>query len=122
LHKNGIPCVGLDINLDNVKAIQNAGIEGVFGDSTSPDILESIGLRNAFLVIITVSGRHIIPKILATVKLLAPQVKVLVRIHFLQELEDLKHEAGDHFIVSEEETAKTIIKKALDCYGLECES
>lgn len=118
LAKRGIPCVGIDINHSNVKQIQQLGIEGIFGDSTSREILESVGAKEAFLVIITVSGRYTVPKIISTIRLLNPKVRILARIHYLQELSELNSAADCDIVISETESAKAVCNKALDWYGL----
>lgn len=118
LSKKGIPCMGLDINHANVKELHRLGIEGVFGDSTSRELLESVGVKEAFLVVVTVSGRHVVPKIISTIRLINPKVKVLARIHYIQELSELKTTDNCDIVVSETESAKAVFRKALECYGL----
>lgn len=118
LSKKGIPCMGLDINHDNVKELHRLGIEGVFGDSTSRELLESVGVKEAFLVVVTVSGRHVVPKIISTIRLINPKVKVLARIHYLQELSELTILDNCDIVISETESAKAVFRKALECYSL----
>lgn len=115
---NGIPCIGIDLNYENIKAINERGIDGIFGDSTSPDVLVSAGIESAHLVIVTVSGKHVTPKVVAVIKSLNPNVNILVRAHYLLELQDFKNLHRSQIVVSEIETANTLVHKALACYGL----
>jgi len=118
LSKKGIPCAGLDINHANVKEIQKLGIEGYFGDSTSRDMLESIGVGEAFLVIVSVSGRNVVPKIVSLVRQINSETKILARVHYLQQVTDIKASDDCDIVVAETESAKAICQRALDRYGL----
>lgn len=117
--KNGIPCVGVDINIENVKKIQAIGCEAVYGDSTSREVLDSVGVREAFLVIITISGRYMTAKTLATIKQLNPNIKSLVRVNYLRELEEIEEVDIKDIVVSEAVTTQEIINRALSWYGLQ---
>ncbi len=118
ISQKGVPCLGIDINHNNVKQLQQLGIEGVFGDSTSRELLESVGVEEAFLVVVCVSGRHIVPKIISTVRLINPKVKILARIHYLQELPEIETGHLCDVVISEQESAKALCRKVLECYSL----
>lgn len=119
LNQNGIPCVGIDINIDNVKKVQSMGHQALYGDSTSSDVLESVGIRDAYLVIVTINGRHMITKALATIKSLNPNIKVLVRVNYLREYDELEEIDRENVVISEVVTTSEILKKTFAWYGID---
>lgn len=116
LNAHNIPCVGLDFNIEHIKRAKALGAEAQYGDATRPEVLESIGLKDAYMAVITVSGKHLTSKVLAMIHLLGPRVKAVVRAHYLLEVEDLAAYPEDEIVISEAETTHALVKKILSYY------
>lgn len=118
LKSNGIPCLGIDFNMNHVRAVQAMGIDALYGDGTRPEVLESAGIHNAYLVIITVSGKQLTSQILAVVQFIDSRVRVIVRLHYVLDLIDFSELDINDVIVSEAVASNAIIEKTLQHYGL----
>jgi hypothetical protein len=69
-------------------------------------------------VIVSVSGRNVVPKIVSLVRQMNSEVKILARVHYLQQVADIPTIDYCDIVVAETESAKAICQRALDCYGL----
>jgi hypothetical protein len=85
-------------------------------------VLEAAGVREAYLVVIAVSGKVLAAQILSLVKHLNPEAQILVRVHYFSDCIELKWHSLESIVVSEAETSKSMIQRALEIYGLEAQS
>lgn len=95
-----IPFLALDLDPERVGEAKTAGEQVAFGDASRRDILLAAGLLRARLVIITFDDRKRVEAMLALIKELAGQVRVLVRTRDDSFLEAFKH-AGAHEVIPE---------------------
>lgn len=115
LHENNIPCVGIDYNANNLRKKTRAPT--LFGDATKEEVLEAAGTHEAFLVIITLTGKEMTSQVLAKVRNFNPNVHIIVRLHYLLETEEILDNPNTEQVISEVETAKVISEKALAHYA-----
>ena len=95
-----IPFLALDLDPERVGEAKTAGEQVAFGDASRRDILLAAGLLRARLVIITFDDRKRVEAMLALIKELAGQVRVLVRTRDDSFLEVFK-QAGAHEVIPE---------------------
>ncbi|MDM5136096.1 monovalent cation:proton antiporter family protein [Aeromonas salmonicida] len=95
-----IPFLALDLDPVRVGEAKTAGEQVAFGDASRRDILLAAGLLRARLVIITFDDRKRVEAMLALIKELAGQVRVLVRTRDDSFLEAFK-QAGAHEVIPE---------------------
>lgn len=95
-----IPFLALDLDPERVGEAKTAGEQVAFGDASRRDILLAAGLLRARLVIITFDDRKRVEAMLALIKELAGQVRVLVRTRDDSFLEAFK-QAGAHEVIPE---------------------
>lgn len=95
-----IPFLALDLDPERVGEAKTAGEQVAFGDASRRDILLAAGLLRARLVIITFDDRKRVEAMLALIKELAGQVRVLVRTRDDCFLEVFK-QAGAHEVIPE---------------------
>ena len=74
-----IPFLALDLDPERVSEAKQAGEQVAFGDASRRDILLAAGLLRARLVIITFDDRKRVEAMLALIRELAGELKVLVR-------------------------------------------
>jgi len=75
----------VDLNLETVKKLKNLGIESIFGDAGRREILEAAGIRHATYLLITLPDLAGRMPVVATARLLNPDLKILVRARYLGE-------------------------------------
>jgi CPA2 family monovalent cation:H+ antiporter-2 len=90
-----------------------------YGDATREKILRSAGIEKAKILIIAISGTHLARRILDAVRKIRPELPVLVRSHYLRELEELGSYEHTEFVVGEAETTLQILARVLSEYGVE---
>ncbi|WP_339014067.1 cation:proton antiporter [Aeromonas popoffii] len=95
-----IPFLALDLDPERVSEAKSAGEQVAFGDASRRDILLAAGLLRARLVIITFDDRKRVEAMLALIKELAAEVRVLVRTRDDSFLEAFK-QAGAHEVIPE---------------------
>ncbi|MDM5071059.1 cation:proton antiporter domain-containing protein [Aeromonas bestiarum] len=95
-----IPFLALDLDPERVSEAKSAGEQVAFGDASRRDILLAAGLLRARLVIITFDDRKRVEAMLALIKELAVDVRVLVRTRDDSFLEAFK-QAGAHEVIPE---------------------
>lgn len=122
LQSNGIPCSGLDYNISHINRLSEKGFSVRFGDATRPEVLEACGIEKAFLVVICVTGKQMVSQILSTVRRIQPHVRVIIRVQFLLDVNELRASAHDHIVVAEAESAQIVASKALREYGVETQA
>jgi monovalent cation:H+ antiporter-2, CPA2 family len=101
----GVRSVVVDLNLDTVRGLADAGELAIYGDATQRDILEAARIQAAKYLLVT------IPEVLArTVVILAakdlnPHLRVFARARYLQERAWLEEVGATGVVTEEGETA-----------------
>ena len=108
----------IEQNFNSVKSLKAAGEDVVYGDASSEEILEAAGIHDAALVIITASGVSMTAAIARQVKALRPDVKIIIRVQYSREAQELKSLGDVELIVAEYEITVELIGKALTSYGV----
>lgn len=92
-----------------------------YGDATRQTILESLGIRRARAVVVTVADRGASQRIVAAAHRLNPDAYIVARTHLLAHLEEL-HEAGaDEVLVEEFEVSLELVGQTLKAYDVPLE-
>lgn len=100
LKQEEIPFLALDLDPERVSEAKSAGEQVAFGDASRRDILLAAGLLRARLVIITFDDNKRVEAMLALIRSLAAEVRVLVRTRDDSFLEAFK-QAGAHEVIPE---------------------
>ena len=109
----GIPLVVLDLNAENVRQGKQMGLPVYYGDATSEEALTHAHLGDARLLVLLINDPAAAKRIVDTARRVAPGVAVLMRVHYLQEREDV-FKAGANDVVAEEvEGAVEVIARML---------
>jgi CPA2 family monovalent cation:H+ antiporter-2 len=97
--------VVIDLNLDTIKDLVDAGEFGVYGDAARTDILEAAGIRKAKYLLATIPavlGRTVVT---LAAKELNPELRVFVRARYIQEQAWLEEVGATKVVTEEAETA-----------------
>jgi len=95
-----LPYIAIDSNANQVKNYQRQGHNVVFGDVTQPEILNSVGIKNAELIIVTVNEAEAAKSVVEVLHNNHPELKVYARGHNGTICHELK-QLGAFGVVSE---------------------
>jgi CPA2 family monovalent cation:H+ antiporter-2 len=79
LEKQGIEYIALDLDPRRVRAARQGGDPVIFGDSADPEILQALGIEHCKVLVITFANPDVSLRILHSVRVLRPDLPVLVR-------------------------------------------
>jgi CPA2 family monovalent cation:H+ antiporter-2 len=113
-----IPYVVLELNSDTVMAEKKKGHPIYYGDGTSREMLQKLGVRRARLLVVAISDPSATRKIVAITKYESPSTYVIVRTRYLKEVEALNTLGADEVIPEEFETSVEIFSRVLHLYNV----
>lgn len=113
----GIPFVVIEYNQKVVNELKEGGIAVLYGDPTEPEVLEAVGIRQAKAVILAIPDRVAQETLIAYVQTVAPNVKIISRVHQDTDWEKLKTLRVDKIVQPEFEAALEIIRSVLSSRG-----
>jgi CPA2 family monovalent cation:H+ antiporter-2 len=97
--------VVVDLNLETVRGLADAGQLAVYGDATRRDILDAAGIRDAKYLLATVPDVVIRTLVILTAKDMNPELRVFARARYLKEREWLEDVGATQICTEEAETA-----------------
>jgi len=117
LAEYGIPFVVVDYNQKVVQELKDAGTRVIYGDPTEPEVLEAVGIRAAKAIILAIPDRVAQETLITHVQTIAPEVKIISRVHRDEDWEKLKTLKVDKVIQPEFEAAVEIVRSVLVSKG-----
>jgi CPA2 family monovalent cation:H+ antiporter-2 len=109
----GVPYVIVDLNPDNVRAASGEGEPAFFGDVTSPEVLEHLGVRTAREVVLVVNDPGAAIRATHAVRRVAPNAHVLVRARYAADVEPLLKAGASDVVPAEIEAAVEVAARVL---------
>lgn len=116
LKEVSIPYVVLDLNNDTVIKMKKRGEPIFYGDGTSPEILQRLGIEDAKILVIAISDPASTRRIVQTARRLNPRLNIIVRTRYTSDVEDLIQLGANEVIPEEFETSIEIFSKVLHYY------
>jgi CPA2 family monovalent cation:H+ antiporter-2 len=113
-----VPYVILEMNSRTVTKWRNEGEPIFYGDATSGEILEKLGIKRAKAVVISISDPSAARKIVMTTRKANPGVYIAVKTAYLAEVQDLLAMGADEVIPAEFETSIQLFSKVLQFYHM----
>jgi len=118
LKEVGIRYQILEMNPDTVRLAKMAGEPIVFGDGTSPEILEQVGVQQAHVLVVAISDPAATARIVAQVHRIRSDLYMIVRTRYVAEIDHL-YRLGAHQVIPEEfETSVEIFARVLHEYHI----
>lgn len=111
LELRDVPYVAVDKDAGVVKQQRSAGRSVFYGDARQPDVLRSLGVGEARLVIVTVDDFQATEQVVSSLHRTFTKLDILVRGHDLEHCRSLKAQ-GAWFVVSENLEASTALAQA----------
>ncbi len=97
--------VVVDLNIDTVRDLSEAGKLAIYGDATQRDILEAAGIREAKYLLVTIPEVLVRTVVILAAKDLNPELRVFVRARYIQERAWLEEVGATGVVTEEAETA-----------------
>ena len=117
LRENEIAPVIIEMNLDTVRRLREAGTPAIYGDASHVETLKAAGLKRALSFIISTSGMHGSAEAIRLAKELNPKIRVLARSSYLRDISALRQAGADAVFTGEGEVALTMTEFMLRQLG-----
>jgi len=121
LKESGIEPTVVELNIETVRAVRDAGCDAVYGDATRPETLVEAGIASARSLILTSAGMANSTEVIRAAREVNPGIRVLARAMYLRELPDLKHAGADTVFTGEGEVALAFVEDLLSSLGATAE-
>lgn len=118
LRKVGVDYTILELNPDTVRKCRDHGEPIHYGDSTQREVLHSVGVENARVLVIAISDPVATRRTVAIAREMNPHLHIIVRTRFMLELQPLYQLGADQVIPEEFETSIEIFSRVLAKYGI----
>lgn len=113
LRECGVPYLIVDINPENIQKAAALGHPVFFGDISSPDVLQKLGISSATELILVINDPGALEKAIKAARDVAPEVHIVVRTPYLLDLETLTKAGAQTVIPAERESAAQVASHVL---------
>ena len=114
--KASIPYLIIEINPETVRQEKLRGEPIIYGDAAQKSVLEHAGIRAAKSVVVTAGDPVSSRRIIEAAKRLNPDIHVIARTHFLNEIDGLYSIGADEVISDEFESSIELFSRVLNKY------
>ena len=121
LLQNGIDPTIIDLNLEVVRQLRDAGIDAVYGDSTRRDTLMQGKTGTAGYLILASAAMQGSEEIIRVARELNPRIRILARASYLRDLPALRRAGADVAFSGEGEVALAFTEEILRELGASAE-
>jgi CPA2 family monovalent cation:H+ antiporter-2 len=108
-----IPNAIVDFNIANVRMATQAGARAFFGDVTSHEVLMEMGATRAKELILVINDPSAAERAVRIARSLAPELYIIVRTHYLLDIEPLLAVGANEVIAGEREAAVEVAARVL---------
>ncbi|GAB7261164.1 hypothetical protein DaDZ19_28310 [Dickeya ananatis] len=109
LHQADIPMVVVETSRARVDTLREQGIKTVLGNATRPDIMDIARLDCASWLLLTIPNGYEAGEIVAAARARRPDLKIIARAHYDDEVTYITEHGADHVVMGEREIAETMI-------------
>jgi CPA2 family monovalent cation:H+ antiporter-2 len=110
----GIQHVIVDLNVENVRIASQKGVYAFFGDVTSQDVLMKLGAKYARELVLLVNDPSAAEQAVRVARKLAPGLHIVVRTHYLLDIEPILATGADDVVPAEREAAVEVTSLVLN--------
>ncbi|MFH2048048.1 MAG: cation:proton antiporter [bacterium] len=119
LKKNNIPFVIVDLNVENVRRASKEAGNTYFGDITSQEVLEKLGIESARELVLLINDPSATERTVKLAREIAPKLSIIVRTNYLLDIEPMLANGADEVIPAEREAAVMITSRILKRHQIE---
>jgi monovalent cation:H+ antiporter-2, CPA2 family len=121
LKSQGLPIVVIDQDRQRVEALRARGVAAIYGDATTPGVLEAANTDKARLIVIATPEGYQTRRIIELARTLNPGIDTAVRTHSDGEVAHLERQGVGIAIMGERELAFGLMEHALRSLGTSAE-
>jgi CPA2 family monovalent cation:H+ antiporter-2 len=122
LKSQGLPIVVIDQDRQRVEALRARGLPAIYGDATTPGVLEAANTDKARLIVIATPEGYQARRIIELARALNPDIDTAVRTYSESEVVYLERQGVGIAIVGERELALGLMEYALRSLGTPAEN
>jgi len=113
IQKEGIEFIAIEGDIQTVNEAQKQNLPVIFGNASQVNILESVNIKDASAVIISIGNSKKLTHICEVVNKLTKNTKTIVKVNKFEEKELLSKLNLTHIIVETEKTATAMFDEAM---------
>jgi CPA2 family monovalent cation:H+ antiporter-2 len=113
-----VPHLIVELNSQAVRAARARGEPAFYGDATREEILRSLGVTRARLLVVAISDPAATRRIVRVARTLHPGLHIIARTRYVAEMPELSRLGADDVIPEEFETSIEIFSRVLAHYGV----
>lgn len=117
-----IPYTILDIDMNLVKQYKRKGEPIFYGDASSQDVLDHLGIKKAKMLVVTISNPIVQRIIISNARTLSKCLYILVRTKHVRSVTELKNTGANDVIPEEFETSLEIFHRVFLYYNVSSET
>lgn len=119
LSAQGVSSVVIDLNAEAIRKLQAAGQPALFADAAQSEVWDLCGADRARLVAFTFPATPAVERALDVVREKNPTIAMMARTKFRKEAERLADLGADIVVLDEEESGRSLVKRALGVLHLD---
>lgn len=113
-----IASIVVEMNPETVRREQSKGINIIYGDASSDEILHEADIDSARCIVVTIPDAATAQRIVVMARKMNPDITIITRTRFVQEVESLYRLGADVVIPEEFETSIEIFSRVLHTYNI----
>lgn len=115
IQKENIEFIAIEGDIKTVQAAQKQNLPVIFGNASQKSILESVNIKEASSVIISIGNSRKLNHICEVVNDLTKNSRTIVKVNKFEERDELLQLNLSHIVVETENTAKAMFDEARKC-------
>ena len=117
LHDRGIEPTVIEMNIETVHKLNDAGIRAVYGDANQLEVLEQAGVTKAASMILSSSGSAAMTEAIRLAREINPRIHIVARADFLRDIEGMRNAGAHEVFAGEGEVALAMTDSILRHLG-----
>jgi CPA2 family monovalent cation:H+ antiporter-2 len=113
LKRGGREYVVVDLNAETVRAASSQGEPLYYGDVTSPEVLESLGIHRAETLVLAINDPRATVRAIGIARHAEPNLCIVARTHYVADEQLLRTAGASEVICAEAEAAKEVVAAVL---------
>jgi CPA2 family monovalent cation:H+ antiporter-2 len=113
LKQRGREYVVVDLNAESVRAASSRGEPLYYGDVTSPEVLESLGIHRAETLVLAINDPRATVRAIRIARHVEPNIRIVARTHYVADEQLLRSAGATEIICAEAEAAKEVVTTVL---------
>lgn len=117
LRRSQVPYVIVDLNVDNVRKAVSQGEPAYFGDITSEEVLESLGIHHAREIVIVINDSEAVLQAVVAARKASPTTHIVARTNYLLNFDRLRLSGATEVVSAELAAATEVAALVLARHG-----